>query len=182
MISLSCCLRLPRTTLWAIVFSCTLANAGGRVSQFSMSAADLDETPWEESEVPPAPAFNQNQLVPFDASRSSELSHGIDPGTVSVGATDGVVRYVRVASSRQGALNAVYEGVRCNSAEVRSYAYWNASSQQWHNTPQSPWRPLNFGAATQPARMLAYNALCDGPSPNGKPEKMMRDLRYGKKP
>lgn len=174
-------LRAPGLVLLASLLTCTLATAGSNESRLPTLAQDPDEAPWQEGEVPPAPAFNPSKLVPFEASRSSELSHGIDPSTISVGA-DSVVRYVRVATSRQGTLNAVYEGVRCNSAEVRSYAYWTPGSQQWQNTPQSPWRPLDFGAATQPARMLAYNALCDGPSPNGNPDKMVRDLRYGKKP
>ncbi|HEX5805017.1 MAG TPA: CNP1-like family protein [Macromonas sp.] len=142
---------------------------------------DPDAAPWQEAEVPPPPAFNADKTVPFDVSRNSELQHGIDPATLSMGSDD-VVRYVRIARSSQGAFNAVYEGIRCNSAEVRTYAHWNPASNSWKSNAQAPWRSLFNQPATLPAKALAQAGLCDGTTPNGKPEKMVRDLRYGKKP
>lgn len=157
------------------------ATAGQNETRLPTLRDDPDAAPWQEAEVPPAPAFSTDNSVGFDVSRNTELSHSIDPATLSVGSDD-VIRYVRMARSNQGALNAVYEGIRCNSAEVRSYAHWNPASNSWKNNPQSPWRSLFNQAATLPAKALAQAGLCDGTTPNGKPEKMLRDLRYGKKP
>lgn len=174
----ACALTVAATVL---MIGIAPAVAGQNETRLPTLRDDPDAAPWQEGEVPPPPAFSVDKLVPFEAMRGSELNHGIAPDTVAV-SPDGVVRYVRVANNPQGTLNAVYEGVRCNSAEVRSYAYWNASSQQWQNTPKNPWRALDFGAATQPAKVLAREALCDGPTPNGTSAKILRDLRYGKKP
>lgn len=157
------------------------AVAGQNQTRLPTLRDDPDAAPWQEAEVPPPPAFSAENSLPFDGPRNSELQHSIDPATLSVG-SDEVVRYVRIARSSQGSLNAVYEGIRCNSAEVRAYAHWNPASNSWKSNAQAPWRSLFNQAATMPAKALAQAGLCDGPTPNGKPDKMVRDLRYGKKP
>jgi len=155
--------------------------AGQNQTLLQNLAEDPDAAPWQEAEVPPPPMFNVDKVLPFDVSRNSELQHSIDPATLSIG-SDEVVRYVRIARSSQGALNAVYEGLRCSSGEVRTYAYWNTGSGSWNITAKAPWRSLFNIAASMPAKALAYGGLCDGPSPNSTPDKMVRELRYGKKP
>lgn len=168
----------PRSSLLGLlVATCALWMAP---AQAYLLDDDADAAQWQEDAVPPAPAFSADNTVSFEVSRHSELHHGIDPSTLSVG-QDGVVRYVRVATSPSGALNATYEGVRCSSAEVRSYAYWTASEKSWRENPHALWLPLNQGAATLAAKVLAYTALCDGRTPNGTPKQILLDLKYGKR-
>lgn len=157
--------------------ACAFASGAGA----ALLQQDPDEAPWQEGEVPAAPAFNADKTVGIDVSLHSELSYGIDPSTLTVGA-DGVVRYVLVARSRQGALNVLYEGLRCASAEVKTYAHWNPGTPgAWQSNREPQWRALTGHAASGPARALAHNGLCDGVTPNGNPDKMLRDLRYGKR-
>jgi len=81
---------------------------------------------WKELEAPPPPTFEVSRLVPFDVSINSALQFGVDAGTINIG-RDGVVRYVIVARSTSGTINAMYEGLRCSTGEMRTYARYNAS-------------------------------------------------------
>ena len=143
-----------------------------------------DDAPaWQEGEVPAAPAFRTTGLVDFQISTASELAYGIDPATLSLG-QDGVVRYVMVARSRAGALNALYEGLRCASAEVKTYARWAVAADgtggAWRTTEKAEWRSLFAGHASRPALVLARTGLCDGVTPNAPVSRMLRDLKLGK--
>ncbi|MDO9405054.1 MAG: CNP1-like family protein [Polaromonas sp.] len=118
-----------------------------------------DKADWKESAVPPPPAFSTDKLATFEVTLSSELTYGIDPATIAIDRQDGVVRYVMVASSRSGARNVVYEGIRCSTGEVRTYA--RNYDGKWSETPQSEWRSLYLGSSTRPALRLAQAGVCD---------------------
>ncbi|GAB3184787.1 CNP1-like family protein [Hydrogenophaga aquatica] len=160
-------------SLAAALLSCACAGA------FAQRAAD--DVDWRESEVPAPPALRTEGLLKFDVSVNSELSYGVDPASIGIG-EDGVVRYVMVAASRSGALNALYEGVRCATGEVKTYARWNpAPPGSWTLAQQPQWRPMLAGnAASRPALALARAGLCQGAAPNGPVPKMLRELRYGR--
>ena len=57
---------------------------------------------WKESEVPPPPAFDVGKLVTFEVSPNASLVYGVDPASISMSKSDGVVRYVMVATSASG--------------------------------------------------------------------------------
>jgi hypothetical protein len=145
------------------------------------------EPEWQEGDIPAPPAFALADLVPFVASVNSELRFGVAPGSLSVGA-DGVVRYVVVARSPTGALNVAFEGLRCKTGEMKTYARWNASDVaakaassadgSWKQASQPAWRDLSAPGA-RPALALARQAFCDGPTPNGTPAHMLRTLKTG---
>lgn len=82
----------------------------------------VDVPEWKESEAPPPPAFDVGKLVTFDAPLSSSLIYGVDPASVSISNSDSLVRYVMVATSASGARNVMYEGIRCATGEVKTYA------------------------------------------------------------
>lgn len=142
-----------------------------------------DPPAWQEAEVTEAPAFDSSRLLGFQVSLGSELSYGIDPDTVSIG-PDAVVRYVMVARSPSGAVNALYEGLRCTSAEVKTYARWTPASGdqpgRWRLTSGTEWRQLYANHASRPALVLARSGLCDGPTPNAPVARMLRDLRQNR--
>ena len=52
------------------------------------------------------------------------------------------MRYVVVATSTSGAVNAIYEGIRCNTGEVKVYARHNPDSG-WKPARAAEWRPLH---------------------------------------
>ncbi|MDM7456081.1 MAG: CNP1-like family protein, partial [Tepidimonas sp.] len=93
---------------------------------------------------------------------------------------DGVIRYVIVAQSASGTLNAWYEGLRCATAQVKTYAHWNPGPPgQWRANPSAQWRDLGGEFASRPAVALERNGFCDGPTPTGPPADMLRTLRVG---
>lgn len=152
---------------------------------FWLLGAGVVQAQWAEApawtEIPQSPPahFSTDRLLDFKVSTYSELSYGVDPTTVSLG-EDGVVRYVMVAQSSR-AQNILYEGIRCATGEVRTYARWHPGTPgQWHIATDSTWRPLSGNNASRPARILAQEAFCDGSNLNGNVDKMLRDLRYGR--
>ena len=87
---------------------------------------------WTESEVPAPPAFSKDKLIPINMPGYVSVRLGIDPGTLAM-TPDGVVRYVVVAINESGSMNAMYEGIRCASAEVTTYARFSSNG---------PWVPV----------------------------------------
>lgn len=142
------------------------------------TAADDEEAPWQEKATEAPKSFSTDKLQSFTVSQSSSLTYGIDPETLTVG-EDWVVRYVMVARSASGALNVLYEGIRCQSAEVKTYARWDNNRSAWHTPTNSEWKALAFGGATRPAMILAMEGLCNGTAVNGNPRKMLATLKTG---
>lgn len=128
---------------------------------------------WQEAVVTP-PAFQTERLQTFPVAVNSSMVFGLDPATLSVG-PDYVVRYVVVARSGSGALNALFEGVRCKTAEVRTYARWDNNRALW-NAAQSGWQPLS---SVRHAARLAAIAFCDGNAVTGNPQQILQALRRG---
>ena len=157
---------------------CAAVLSSACVAALAQRAAD--DVDWRELETPAPPALRTDGLLKFDVSVSSELIYGVDPASIAIG-EDGVIRYVMVATSRTGAINALYEGVRCTTGEVKTYARWNpAPPGAWIMATQPEWRQLFRNASSRPALALARAGLCEGAAPNGPLNKMLRDLRYGR--
>jgi hypothetical protein len=134
-----------------------------------LAASDPD---WKESPVPPPPAFDQARLVPFDVSATSSLRYGVDAATLKI-TPDGIVRYVVVATSTSGALNAMYEGVRCATGEVKTYARFNPGSG-WKLLANVEWKSLQPGYAYK----LARQGLCTGGNaPQPSVDRIVRTLK-----
>jgi CNP1-like family len=137
-----------------------------------------DDPDWHEEEAPPPPAFSVDKLVMFDGGTiGSSLSYGIDPATLSIGKADGVVRYVLVASGQGSAKNIMYEGIRCSSGEVKTYARFNDG--KWRNTTNPEWRSVFAGSASRYAWRLARAGVCDNAAPSGTPAEIARRIKAG---
>lgn len=160
---------LPRAGLFALA----LLTAAGLAC-----AADDEETPWLEKATEAPRTFSIDKLQTFTVSQTSNLVYGIDPETLTVG-EDWVVRYVMVARSASGAQNVFYQGIRCQSAEVKTYARWDNNRSAWNTPSNAEWKPLSLGGATRPATILAMEGLCNGKAVNGNPRKMLATLKTG---
>jgi hypothetical protein len=128
-----------------IVFALAACSAPGERSDWERQQEKRVGASDDAVTLPPYPA--PQRLVEFFVAATSEFRFFVDPASVSV--ADGVVRYTLVAHSPAGANNVSYEGMRCNSAEVRLYALgrdgawvptagaWRAvegrAVQRWHN-------------------------------------------------
>lgn len=130
--------------------------AGGAWAQLAS-----DDPDWKEGTVPPPPRYSQDKLIPVDMPSYTSLKFGVDPASLAL-SSDGIVRYVMVASSASGSVNALYEGLRCATGEVKTYARSSAPGQ-WTVVQDPPWRELSINhAASRHALALARQGACDG--------------------
>ena len=154
----------------ALAFACA---AGAASAQF-LNPVDPD---WKEVEAPKPPAVRTTGLIPLEVPGGSTLRFGIEPASVSIG-PDGVVRYVVVASSSTGTVNAMYEGLRCSSGEVKLYARHNPDSG-WVPVRNPEWKPVHGTPNSRYSLQVARNGVCVGGGPNGDVSQILKDLRSG---
>lgn len=139
----------------ALALACCLALSTPVFAQL------FDNLDWKESNVPPAPAFDTKRLLPLELPVHMTLRYGIDPGTIVI-TGDGVVRYVVVASSPSGAVNAFYEGVRCATAEMQTYA--RSTGGEWHVVQAPEWKPIRDMISLHTAA-VQQQGICRGRAP-----------------
>ncbi|MET0544616.1 MAG: CNP1-like family protein [Variovorax sp.] len=124
-----------------------------------MTASDVE---WKETDVPPPPAFSESRSIPIEMPTRTTLKFSVDPETIVI-TKDGVVRYVVLSHSPQGgAFNAYYEGVRCSTDEVKTYARFNDG--KWVETRDPEWKPYRQIKSGYVSR-LTYQGLCRGHGP-----------------
>lgn len=136
-----------------------LGLALATLSATAQTAADPD---WKESQLPSPPAFDVKRLIPIDMPKYVSLKFGVDPATLSI-SPDGVVRYVVVATSPTGSINAMYEGIRCSKGEVKTFAR-HPSNGKWATVEEPQWQALDGNLPSKHALALARQGLCEGRS------------------
>jgi len=129
---------------------------------------------WKEAEAPPPAALNVDGLVPLEVPGST-LRFGVVPASVNIG-TDGIVRYVVVASSASGVVNAMYEGIRCDTGQYKVYARHNPDSG-WTPTKNVDWRPLHEQPNSRHSLIIARTGACIGHGVNRPATRIVQDLR-----
>ncbi len=140
-------------------FALCFGLAGIATAQTGLAADNPD---WQESEVPPPPAFDQKRLVDIEMPVFMSLEIGLDPATIVIG-RDGIVRYVVVARNKSGgALNAFYEGMRCATSESKIYARYGESA--WQTLPNPEWKKLG-NLRSSYAWRIARQGVCRGDAP-----------------
>jgi hypothetical protein len=137
---------------------------------------DIDPD-WKENDVQAIPAFDVSRLIEIDMGRRFSLVYAIDPQTLSVG-SDGILRYVMVARSASGVVNAFYEGLRCSTAEGRVYARHNPSSG-WQSASASVWQPLRETTGMLHVLRFARQGGCDGAAPQRSARIVIDQLKSG---
>lgn len=129
---------------------------------------------WQEGPVPPPPDFSLERLLRFEVNPSSPLVYAIDPQTLSVSPADRVVRYVVVATSPSGVRNVFYEGIRCPSGQVKTYA--RHSEGRWHMSSDPQWQDM-AGRPSRHAWQLARQGACDSGGTPSQAQDVVRALR-----
>jgi hypothetical protein len=157
---------MHRKTAAAVLFISSICAAHAQ-----LAPVDPD---WKEADAPPPAALKLDGLIPIDQPGSS-LRFGVEPGSVSVG-RDGIVRYVVVAKSSTGAVNAIYEGIRCSTGEFRVYARYNPSGS-WVLNKDPLWRSLHDPQPSSHTLTIARTGACIGDGTNRSAEQVVRDLR-----
>jgi hypothetical protein len=157
---------MHRKTAAAVLFISSICAAHAQ-----LAPVDPD---WKEADAPPPAALKLDGLIPIDQPGLS-LRFGVEPGSVSVG-RDGIVRYVVVAKSSTGAVNAIYEGIRCSTGEFRVYARYNPSGS-WVLNKDPLWRSLHDPQPSSHTLTIARTGACIGDGTNRSAEQVVRDLR-----
>lgn len=149
-----------------------LAVAGAAASAAAQLVPDI-HIDWKEAEAPPPPELRTRGLIPVEVAGTG-LKFGVDPASITVG-SDGVVRYVVVATSNTGAVNGIYEGLKCNTGEAKVYARhnpdtgWVPAKGEWRNVYRTP--------HTRYSLAIARSGACKEHAPNGTPAQIAQDLR-----
>lgn len=125
-----------------------------------------------KSNVPPTPEKKWKeqswQLPPYpDPARlrggelsiqGSSFAYQVDLDSLSIG-NDGVVRYAIVITSPSGAQNVFYDGIRCQTAEYKTYAY--GSQGKWQAAAYPEWQSLELVRGSRHRVELFQYYLCD---------------------
>ena len=142
-------------------------------------AVDDEPDTWTEAAVSLPTGLHTERLANFVLDQRSTMQLGIDRDSVSVD-PDGVVRYVFVARSTSGAVNAVYEGLRCKTGEVKVYGRWDPSNSNWRAHASDGWERLEPRGATRRALQMAQAGICDGRAPQRSPRLIVDALQNGR--
>lgn len=131
---------------------------------------------WKESDVPPPPAYDMSKLLTFEVTLSSLLVYGVDPASVSISNTDGIVRYVVVATTTAGAKNVMYEGIRCSTGEVKTYARARPDGS-WVPVANSDWKSAYDISLPRHSLRFAKVAACQNAAPVSDVRELVRRLK-----
>lgn len=148
--------------LCTLVLACTCAGA-----------QVIPSNEFQEGDTPAPPPLRLQKLVPLDMDGGTDLRWGVDPDSIRIGA-DRVIRYVVVGQGTGGAVNAYYEGLRCDAAQVRVYAR-HAADGDWVPTRED-WKPLHGSSAARHSLVVARSGACLGQAPNRSADQIARDL------
>ena len=152
---------INRLTLAAVL--CVSLSLGLASTCFAqLLATDPD---WQESEAPPPAALNLKGLVPFEVSTVSNLTWALDPLAITI-VGDGLVRYVAIARSQSGVLNALYEVINCSNGTLKTYARMvgkeaDAETKKWVAVQDPQWKSL-YDVPSRHALALAKQGVCTG--------------------
>ena len=139
-----------------------------------------NEKPWSELQTK-LPAYpKQENLLPFFVSAATDNQFYIDASSISV-AEDGVVRYVLIVKSAEGAMNVSFEGIRCATHEKKIYAFGRAEGG-WSKARFSKWEPIQYAARNRQHHMLYDDFFCPTGLIVGSVEEAIRALKLGAHP
>lgn len=135
---------------------------------------DDDLRPWKEIEarLPAAPL--PANLEPVYVSAATSYTFAIDRSSIDV-ASDGVVRYILVGTSSQGARNVSYEGIRCATREKKLYAFGQRDGS-WSRSRRNAWERIIEVDRNRQHAALAQ-AFCEGGLPIERVDEIIRRIR-----
>ncbi len=135
-----------------------------------------EERDWRETEVRLPHYPTRADLQEFGVRGRTGFRFFIDSTSISIG-TDGVVRYVLVAISPNGAENVSLEGIRCAADAYKIYATGQGEGIWLRH--ETDWRPIH-SVAGQPWRsVLDRGFFCPGGAAISKPGEALDALRRG---
>lgn len=157
----------PEVPGWVLALSLGLAS----LQAIAQAAPGTDLGP---EQVPLPPPLRLERLIPLEM-RDTSLRFGVVPESVTI-EPDGVVRYVVVARSPSGAVNAMHEGLRCGTGDVTTYARHNPDTG-WVAVRNPIWQDLRGNSAHRHSLLIARTGACLEHAPNQPAQNILRDLQ-----
>ncbi|EOA03002.1 MULTISPECIES: CNP1-like family protein [Herbaspirillum] len=143
------------------VLACSLlAVCAGALAQSFDEEFDDEEKPWQEIAVQLPPTPQQQNLAEFYLSPNATMKAYVDLNSVSIG-TDKVVRYTVLTKTEGGAVNVMYEGMRCETWEKKTYAFGHPDGK-WSRSRRDKWQPIRDIGANRIDGALFRDYFCDG--------------------
>lgn len=170
---------LMKTKYLAILVMASVMASYAGVCMAQQMGNGTDNPDWTEETVAPPPPFSKDHLIAIDMPLYVSLKVGVDPDSIVVGG-DGVVRYVIVMTNATGNTNAVYEGIRCITDEVKTYARLNASGT-WTLQTNPTWKSISDNMPSRHAQAFARQGGCQSKLATSKRE-IVEALKAGPKP
>ncbi len=135
---------------------------------------DADSKVWKEltTQFPVAP--KPENLVEFDAGPTFKMKPYVDPTSIVVG-SDGVIRYTINVKSPGGVNNIKYQGIRCETFEMKTYAIGQDDGSWKHSHDQ--WKRITNEIQYLPQNTLAKDYFCQNNSIVGKAADMAQRIR-----
>ncbi len=144
---------------------------------------DIEEYVWKEGDSKAAAYPKDKDLVEISGPPAyRNYQYLIDAENLSVG-DDGVVRYALVIRSPSGVDNARYEGIRCMSQQIKTYAYGTMDMQgnkKFVGRSEPKWKPVSSTGATGYGSILIANYFCSFESITLKRNEVIQNIKYGK--
>ena len=138
-----------------------------------------DPDAWKESKatLPPFPKDEDLLEFPVEADTGAALNYFVDSKSLSVG-PDGVIRYTLVIVAAQGAKNVMFEGIRCDSNEYKTYAF-GAGKGRFHKLRKPEWKLMLGNNQTEYRKRLRAHYLCHPEFPVARdPQSIIEALKY----
>lgn len=137
---------------------------------------DSDTKSWKEiqAQIPPYP--KPQNLVPVQGGSAPHHAF-VDAASLSVG-EDGVVRYTLVVKAAGGATNVTFEGMRCETRELKRYAH-GRSDGAWLRAHKPDWQRIVLRDLSPYHYVLYREYFCPSPAAPTPPRLALDALRRG---
>ncbi len=143
----------------------------------------VEDYVWKEdgSNLPGYP--EEKDLLEVDGPPAySNYQYLIDEKSLTLG-KDNVIRYSLIIRSKSGADNAFYDGIRCNTTEIKNYAYGitDKDGRKTFAARENPqWRPFRDSGITAYGAVFAANYFCDQNALTLKRHEIIQNIKYDK--
>jgi hypothetical protein len=159
------------TGLILLLFIAASANAEptDRYEELTGEQDDFDviEKSWQESaaQVKDLPADDAWVTIPMDSLPSTQKL-ALSKNNINIDKKDWVVRYWVLIRSTGGAYNAAYQGLRCSTREVTTYAYGQKHRDPMVTRVKEPrWTDIGPRRKGNYTQELSHYIFCSGEVP-----------------
>jgi len=134
--------------LYSIILSVGIFFAVPGYTEMENDSPDLgggftEAKPWQEGSVNIPPYPQADDLIKVEVDRvDMPFDFYLDSKNISYSEKEGLIRYTVVIKSDSGASNVLFEGIRCEKREYRTYAY-GTYEKSFVKARISEWKYIN---------------------------------------